>query len=802
MPANVKRIFLPPRYSRGNTNVTKIQPIDYAAWVWHPALVDELPGLKPRAVRFSNSFEATGGKLIFHISADERFVLILDGEIISRGPNRGTVENWQYHSYEAELSAGPHIFEVVCWTIGEAAPLAQRSFRGGFIFKAEGDYDALLSTGTGKWKVGIVPGTETMPPTPGSGAWGTGCTFLVRGNDVLHAEATDWKDPAVVRTPVINNPDTLHCGCRSRGWMLFPTQLPDQIERKIRPGEFKAVTGAHAESPYFYAAEDASNPLIANFNRLLRDGEELIVPPNTVCRALWDLGDYYGAYPVIETEGGEGSSVKLIFHESLYAEDGIKHHRDEFIGKHLFGYGDTFIPDGGRGHFTSLWWRTGRWAEIEITTTEKPVTLRELSLIESRYPLERESSFENGDATLSGVQKICLRGMQMCCHEMLFDCPFYEQQMYPGDTRVQLLVLTALSRDERMIRRAIEIYDLAARDDGMVPFNYPTRGLQEGGSYTLCWLLMFGDYVMWHDNREWLRARVPGMRHTLSGLAYYEDADGILRNLPGWNFLDWVDENPFDTGSWAPGSLDGDKKRGSIMSLFWVLALQSAAKVERALGDEAMARYWEEKARRTAESVIRIFWSEERGLIADTDAFDHYSEHAQSLAILTGLLPADKAARVAQGLIEAPDLARATVYFSYYLFEAYFKIGRGDLFEKRLDLWRGYVREGLRTPLEMPGDKARSDCHAWGSHPIFWLQSGVAGVTPSSAFFRTVRIAPQPGTMKEIRTKVPHPDGFITVDLSFSNGIASGRIELPAGITGEFVYGGRRLELAAGANAI
>ena len=829
----IHRIFRDPRYTRGNTGITRIQPIDEAAWVWHPALVEEIPGLRPRVVRFRAEFDATDEPLVFDVSADERVVLALDGEIVLRGPNRGLVENWQYHTYEARLAPGRHVFEATCWTIGEAAPLAQLSWKGGFIFKASGAYDAALTTGRegSCWKVGLVSGTTPVPQTAGSGSWGTGWSFDVAGSGVLDKEASDWTAPAVVRGPVTQRGGAQHCGGRVRGWMLFPAQLPDQIERRIAPGRFRAastelpqqgegeallgegperrkVTVA-VDKPYAYKKEDGENPYVARFDALVREGRKIEIPAHSYVRALWDLDDYYGVYPDVVTAGGKGSEIFLGFHESLKeAATGLKRNRDEFAGKYLQGYGDTFRPDGGKGRFTSLWWRTGRWAEIVVKTADEPLALEGLSLIESRYPLEREGSFACDDDTLPAIQKICLRGMQMCSHEMLFDCPFYEQQMYPGDTRVQLLVLTALARDDRMIRRAIEIFDLAARDDGQVPFNYPTRGTQEGASYTLCWLLMFGDYAMWHDNADWLRARVPGMRHTLSGFSLYADADGILRNLPGWNFLDWVNENPFKSGSWAPGSLEGDPERGSILTLFWVLALQAGAKVERALGDEAMAAYWEAKAAKIGEAVIRVFWDESRGMIADTDAKDHFSEHAQSLAIIADILPADKRARVARALLEEKDLARATVYFSHYLFQAYFAIGRGDLLQKRLDLWRGYVAKGLRTPQEAPDSgkngqrESRSDCHAWGAHPIFWLQSGTAGVQPAAPFFRKVRVAPQPGSLTFVKAKVPHPQGFVEVDLRFADGAATGTVTLPAGIDGEFDFGGRRVALVPGANRI
>ena len=151
---------------------------------------------------------------------------------------------------------------------------------------------------------------------------------------------------------------------------------------------------------------------------------------------------------------------------------------------------------------------------------------------------------------------------------MLFDCPFYEQQMYPGDTRVQLNVISAMTADDAIIRRAIEIYDINRRDDGNVPFNFPTVGTQEGASYTLCYLGMYADYVMNHSNREWLRARLHGMRDTLHGFELYDCEDGIIENLPGWSFMDWVPS--WHTG-WAPGSYDGGAN--AEMNLFYLAAL-------------------------------------------------------------------------------------------------------------------------------------------------------------------------------------------------------------------------------------
>ena len=215
-----------------------------------------------------------------------------------------------------------------------------------------------------------------------------------------------------------------------------------------------------------------------------------------------------------------------------------------------------------------------------------------------------------------------------------------------------------------------------------------------------------------------------------------------------------------------------------------------------------MAAYWRSKAERTAEAVVRRFWCGKRRLIADTAAKDRFSEHAQCLALLADVLAGDKAEAAFAGLLSEKDLARTTVYFSHYLFAAYLKFGRADVFLKRLDLWRDYANAGLKTPLEAPGRRARSDCHAWGAHPLYHLVTGVAGIRPDADGYAKVLVAPQPGGLGYVKAVAPTPKGMVGVDLSFDGGFASGRVSLPSGMEGTFVWDGVRIMLASGVNTI
>ena len=383
-------------------------------------------------------------------------------------------------------------------------------------------------------------------------------------------------------------------------------------------------------------------------------------------------------------------------------------------------------------------------------------------------------------------------------HEMLFDCPYYEQQMYPGDTRIQLNVLNALTRDPRMTRFAISVYDFDRRDNGLVAMNFPTRGTQESATYSMCWAMMFRDFLMWHDDAQFLRVRMPGMRNTLMGLALYENADGLLENLPGWSFMDWVKDagQPF-VGGVSPGGSPGQGV-SALNNLQYLHALQSAAAVDAALGEKHLAAHWREKADRLGKAIVAACWDGGRGILADTPKKDRFSEHAQCLPILGGILsPAQRESSFA-ALAKGEGLAPTSSYFAHYLFETYAACGRADLIRSRFVYWRNYVEWGARTAFETQSIDARSDCHAWSACPLYFMQTVFAGVSPASPFFRTVRVAPQPAGLKFVKAKTPCPQGIIETDLHFEGDAVRGTVTLPKDLTGVFEWRGKTRPLAPG----
>ena len=789
----VEHFFRPERRSRGDANVTVQHPLDEASWIWDspptgPSVfcdtrtTPEKLAVAPQSfLRFRCEFDAAAdtAPLELDVSADERYVLLLDGEEISRGPHRGLPNRWHAASMRvAGLTAGRHRLEAVCWRVGEHAPLAQLSICGGFALKAGGAYDKALTTGAAPWRVAPLTGTR-MTDKGNSGTFGVGSECEVRGTSILDEEpaAESWRTPVVVRPPVCG-----WAGLSAQGWVVFPTPLPEMMRERRTPGRFVG------DSP-------ASLPAV--------------VPPHSRAEWLWDLGNYYCAYPELRVSRGRGSRIRWEWAECLVGPDGHKRDRSAWKGLEMRKcLGDTFLPDGrGGARFTAPWWRSGRWCRITAETADEPLEVESAVLVETRLPAEMEASFDGGDQFVAALQPPCERSLQMCMHEMFFDCPHYEQQMYPGDSRVQYLVATLFGDvGRRAVRNAVALYDSDRRENGMMPMNCPTRGTQESLPFTCCQAMMLGDIAWNHDDRATVRARLPGLVHTLMGMEEFALDNGLLGRTPGWNFVDWV-------GGWNNGvPPDGDSDRPNAeINLEYLHALLSGLRAAEALGEQHLAAHWRARADRLRSAIREEFWCPDRALFASDTGRTAFSQHSQALALLADVLAPQDAERCFEALVREgaagtsgrPPLARGSIYFRHYLFATYFKFRRPDLFFDGLDFWRECLDDWhCATIPEIPDPDSRSDCHGWGSHPLWHLHAGVAGVRSDAPFYSRVLVDPQPGGLRRIRSSTPTPHGPVALDLRFDDGAAEGTVTLPPGLAGSFRWNGASMPLIPGKNKI
>lgn len=725
-----------------------------------PARWIAVAGEAPFVAGYRLAFElAAETRVRLHVTADERYELYLDGERVGRGSDRGDVEHWPFETYEAVLPAGRHLLAAKVWSIGEEAPYAQHTQAHGFLLAAEG---AALDTGEADWVAAVLPGHGFLPRGV---AWGCGLKLESDGRALPWGWETGT-DSLVWGAPTVHDRGYAHLGANDMppGRLLVPAILPAQWEAPFKGGRVRHVA-AHPGGDTHAIAVRSSDSLpseVAAWQSLV-EGKPLTIPPHTKRRAILDLQEYVCAYPEVGLRGGRGATVRVHWQEALFEEAGGKGDRDEIEGKYFRsiwskedGVGDLFVAGGGDERHSTLWWEAGRYVEIVVETADEPLTLATLGFEESRYPYEDSSEFSSSDPRLAEVKRLGYRTLQMCAHETTMDCPFYEQLQYVGDTRLQCLVAYVTGDDDRLARQALLAFDRSRRTDGLTRSRYPSRIRQTIPTFSLWWVAMVHDFALWRGDMAFVRDRMPGVRAVLDAYRRNVDEEGLYHALEGWNFTDWV-----------PGWNDGTPKDAhwgvsGILNLHLALVARLATELEEWMDEPELAARNRKLADRVLAAAEERFWDDARGLYADDLEHAQWSEHAQCLALLAGAKHGRDAVAATVG---APGLAQTTVYFDHYLFEALGRIGRTDVVLSRLGLWYGLLDHGLKTVVEMP-EPTRSDCHAWGAHPIFHLFATLLGVRPTSPGMATVAIDPNLGGLEwaEGTFRTPHGPLHIRVD--------------------------------------
>jgi len=387
---------------------------------------------------------------------------------------------------------------------------------------------------------------------------------------------------------------------------------------------------------------------------------------------------------------------------------------------------------------------------------------------------------------------------RLCANETYYDCPYYEQLQYVGDTRIQSLISLYVSGDDRLVRNALLDYKESIIYEGLTQSRYPSASTQIIPPFSLYWVDMVHDYWTLRDDPQFIKGFLPGIDQVLAWFGNRIDPKtGLLGKVEYWNFVDWAIEWPWIGenrigGVPMGGRIDGNS---SILTMQFAYATQRAAELYESFGQPVEAAKYKLQAQKLTEAVYKNCWDEQKGYLADTPAKNDFSMHAQIFGVLTNTIPISRQKAFVAKFMDDKTLIQPTMYFRFYLTQALKKAGLADRYLETLGLWEKMLQNGLTTFAENP-DPARSDCHAWSASPNYDFLATVAGIRPASPGFKTVRIEPALGALKFIKGQLPHPSGLIIFDLkrTGTDGI-EGTVELPGSLSGTFIWKGKSVSL-------
>jgi hypothetical protein len=306
--------------------------------------------------------------------------------------------------------------------------------------------------------------------------------------------------------------------------------------------------------------------------------------------------------------------------------------------------------------------------------------------------------------------------------------------------------------------------------------------------WALHWVHSVHNLYRYTGDREETARLLPVVEGVLRWFDQFLDSHGCALDVFGWVLIDW--SAVYTQG--VSGALNGLLARG----------MREFAEMASWLGDEGRARWAREH-----HSFERL-WDDGCGWYVDSYVDGARrpmaSQHTQAAAIVGGLVPGHRLARVVDvltdesrlvhAIFDKPDgpaepnseiaigaytrrgtlpepwwdierqVVRAQPFFRYVVHDALAAAARADLIPRQLLDWDRWAMQRCATSF--------TECwaggtvsHGWSATPTRDLVQRVLGITPAEPGFAVASIEPELGYLERARGAAPTPQGLITVDV-------------------------------------
>lgn len=382
-----------------------------------------------------------------------------------------------------------------------------------------------------------------------------------------------------------------------------------------------------------------------------------------------------------------------------------------------------------------------------------------------------------------------------------------DRDPYVGDVFISG-VTDYLTHDVGAAARNV-LADLAdhQRGDGWIPpasINNYTLPLFD---YPMYWVTASWDYVLYTGDLHYGRSYYTHLQKVLD--QWYPsvtDDNGLLHK--GMN----------GTGGYGDYAFLGRTGEVTYYNALYVLALKDAARLARALGENADARRWQRRAATVADAINTHLWDADAGAYLDSGVGAvRHAQDGNGYAVVAGVAPASRATSALDYLsththtdygnafmdndtLVSDGNQRVYAFTSFPDITARFMTGAADSAIEEIKRLYGWMAthdpgttdwEGIGAGGSQYEGAYTSDAHGWSTGVVSELTNQLLGAAPATPGFTTWTVQPHPGEVKWARGQLPTPHGplqvswthrgdafLVTVDAPRDT---SGTVTLPSG---------------------
>ncbi len=749
-----------------------------ANWIWN-----DLPDYTPNIyVEFRKSFEFNQKRLLslaeIDISANQEYILFINGTKIGRGPSPSDIR-WQYYdTYDItdEIKDGENIISILAYNFGTKDIITQQyQGPGGVIaqLNMQTASKSITITSDSTWKCRQSP--RWVQDVSRQHKWnGFREIYLAEKEDgweLLHYNDSNWDHAHEIAAAKEEN---------SPWPRLIQREIPFLHHERISPKEIVRRNdnfGSIRNERKFLRAKNESMTIDAS-------------TPGSLPEIVFDYEQEVVGYVYLKINAPEGGVVQLHYGETLELE--------------LY---DTFILKKGVNLLNPFGRRAFRFVKLAVQATPQPITIHDIGIEFVHYPFETQGTFESSDPLLNRIWEIGVYTTKINSQDHLEDTPLRERALWVVDEVVMGKVIYSVFNDTRLLKKCLLQGARIQNEDGSIPGTGPEKNDMMLPDFCTHWL--FGVYGYWQFTKDkaFIHELWPNIKRLLDWFKDHETEQGLF-TINGkkdyWCFIDWAEY------------IDR-RDQVTALSCFYYKVLTIAADLAELMEEKALVKEWEEKAKHLKNMIRRTMWSQSHqayvDCVVDEAQSDNITYQTNFVAMWSGVMSDDDADYFITEYFfkdKAPEIKGP--FFYHIVLEELFK---RKYQSKALDVIRNYWGEMVargattwwesfesnsprctipspyqgHTPTYLLDYIPVSLCHGWGASPTYLMNQYILGVNVFELGSNKVLLKPLPTDLDWAKGSIPTKYGFIKVEWKKKkNGEIDYYLEIPDNLLlkGEF----------------
>lgn len=364
--------------------------------------------------------------------------------------------------------------------------------------------------------------------------------------------------------------------------------LPELI--KVRPAKIVGIQRSiisHDDPKDWIARLDKERLQTDDSAATVRGGKTVLHGDGA--QITYDFGANYAGFIGFEVTGKAGQVLEIAWNERLSDLDSVPRPLERMASNNAIRY----VLRDGRQTFLGFNPQLMRYLRVALRG-DGDLSLHNLTLTEYRFIAPTKGDFTCSDEGLDLVFKAARRTAMLNTLDTFMDCPSRERGAWLHDSYYTAHAVYAmfgdLSVNRRMVRQIAKSQDFLD-PPGMVQALYPANWTRDRyiPGHALFWVLQAGLDNRFTGEPASMRDALPAIRRLMDTFAGWRNSDGLLENVPSWNFIDWADI----------------RTDGVCVALnaIYAMTLDEAARMERIAGDAERAGDYEQEAAKVRKSL-------------------------------------------------------------------------------------------------------------------------------------------------------------------------------------------------------